>query len=353
MNKRGALNFLPNIFKGKQRSNCYEQLSSIRVNDIMIKDVLCSQRNEKLIDAAHVMIGAHASCLVVIDGEKPIGIITERDFVKKLSMERDHSSDLLVQGIMTKQLFTVNHGLSLMEAQKIMKAHNFRKLVIVENEELKGIITQTDLCWAVTDMNVDYPDPPMVSSVMSRRMLAVSEDDKFAKAKKLMASKDIGSVLVIEKGEIKGIFTEFDLVSEFFMNPNRLRNSFMKDLMTSPIVCITPDFDIFKINKIMLKRNFRRLPVLEDNKVVGIITQTDVARGMYDFIEKHKDFVRDKKLKPRRKSNEPDFNVRKEGAIIVYELKTASEKLAGPENVSFLKKEKKDEPKAEAASKKK
>jgi CBS domain-containing protein len=331
MNKRGVFNFLPSLFKGKQKGNCYEQLSSIRVNDMMIKDVLCSQRNEKLIDAAHIMIGAHASCLVVLEGEKPIGIITERDFVKKLSMDRSHSSDMLVNDVMTKQLFTASHGMSLVEAQKIMKAHSFRKLVIVENEKLRGIITQTDLCWAVADMNMDFPNPPTVRSVMSRRVLTVSEDDKFAKAKKLMASNDIGSVLVVEKGAIKGIFTEFDLVSEFFMNPNRLRNSFMKDLMTSPIVCITPDFDIFTINKIMLKRNFRRLPVLENNKVVGIITQTDVARGMYDFIEKHKDSVCGKK--PSKKGNEPDFTVRKEGSIIVYELK-------------------KEEPKAEAANKK-
>jgi len=69
------------------------------------------------------------------------------------------------------------------------------------------------------------------------------------------------------------MFTEFDLVSEFFLNPNRLRGSFLSDLMTAPVVCITPDFDIFQINNIMLKHNFRRLPVLKDRKLVGIISR--------------------------------------------------------------------------------
>ena len=84
-----------------------------------------------------------------------------------------------------------------------------------------------------------------------------------------MASKDIGSVLVADKGEIRGIFTEFDLVSEFFLNPNRLRSSYMKELMTAPVICVSPNFDLFQINKIMLEHNFRRLAVVKGYKIMG------------------------------------------------------------------------------------
>jgi len=97
LDKRGAM--LIGFFKKKPTGTCYSQLSSMLVKDIMIKDVLCAQRAEKLSEAAHMMIGAHASCLVVLEGEKPTGIITERDFIKKLPMEGNHADDMIVNDL--------------------------------------------------------------------------------------------------------------------------------------------------------------------------------------------------------------------------------------------------------------
>jgi len=308
--------------KKKSYSNCYYELKAIKINRIMVKDVMCIHREDKLIDAAHTMIGAHVSCLVVLKDYKPIGIITERDFVKKLSMSKDHSEEMFVNDIMTKKLFTIKPNLSLFEAQKIMKNHNFRKLLVVEDDELKGIITQTDLCRIIAELRSPHPQAPLVKDVMTRKVLTVREDDKFLKAKRLMTSKDIGSVIVADKEQIRGIFTEFDLVSEFFLNPNRLRDSYMKDLMTSPVICITPDFDMFQVNKIMLEHNFRRLPVGDEHKMLGIITQTDVARSLYEFIEKNKDFVEDKKVGDEiKKEKALEYTIKKKGSIILYEKK--------------------------------
>jgi len=308
--------FILNWFrKNKPFTNCYFEISATHVKDVMATDVMTVGRYDRLIDAAHIMIGAHISCLVVVDGEKPVGILTERDFIKKLAMAKDHSSELLVNDLMTKELTTVNSHLTLFEAQKLMKAHKFRKLVVVEGELLKGILTQTDLCKAVAKVKSSCPRSPVVKNVMTKAVLTVNGEEPFTKAKKIMASKDIGSVLVVEKGQIKGMFTEFDLVSEFFMNPNRLRSSYMKDLMTSPVICISPDFDMFEVNRLMLEHNFRRLPVVDNGKLVGVITQTDVAWELYEFIEKNKNCA-DERLK--RKQEEVKFAVKKTGSIILY-----------------------------------
>lgn len=304
--------------KKKSLASSYPELRSIKVKDIMIKDVCCIHREDMLTHAAHTMIGAHISCLVVLEDYKPIGIITERDFIKKVNMTRGQPDELIVVDIMTKKLFSVDTHLDIFEAQRIMKNHNFRKLVIVEGESLKGIITQTDLCKAVEHLTGMFPNPPLIKNVMTKKVLTVSLDDKFLKAKNIMSSKDVGSVIVEEKGEIRGIFTEFDIVSEFFLNPNRLKNSHMDELMTAPVICVTPDFDLFEVNQFMLEHNFRRLAVVSEHKILGIITQTDVARGIYDYIESHRDFVPNKKAK---KPKEPEHIIKKWGSIILYEKK--------------------------------
>jgi signal-transduction protein with cAMP-binding, CBS, and nucleotidyltransferase domain len=99
------------------------------------------------------------------------------------------------------------------------------------------------------------------------------------------------------------------------MNPNRLRNSRMRDLMTTPVMCISTGFDLFQINDLMLEHNFRRLPVVKDNKIVGIITQTDVARGLYDFIQGHKDYD----CEARLAADEPSYCTKKTNNLIVCE----------------------------------
>lgn len=319
MYKRGVPGFFERIFsKTIPFSNAYAELALLKTNDVMTSNVMCVHREDKLIDAAHTMIGSHVSCLLVLDGSyKPEGIITERDFIKKLSMAERSSSSLLVLDIMTKKLITATPHTDLFEAQKIMKLHNFRKIVVVQNDELKGIVTQTDLCKVINQLRMPILNAPLVSDVMSRKPLTVSCDDEFLKAKKLMAAKDMGSVIVMEKNDICGIFTEFDIVSEFFMNPNKLKNSRMHDLVSKPIICISPDFDIVFVNKLMLEHNFRRLPVIENDKLIGIITQTDVAHGLYEFIEKNKDVRNERKARYQ----EPLYEVIRKANVMLYKKK--------------------------------
>ncbi len=314
------MGFLQSILGKNKHKNCYSELAAHKVKDIMTRDVLCIHREDNLVDAAHTMIGAHVSCLVVLDEYKPIGIITERDFIKKMSMTEDSSEEMIVKDIMTRKLFTIEPDLDLFKAQEIMRNHNFRKLVIVEKDEIKGIITQTDLCRAVAGMKTMCPQPHKAKDAMTKKVLQVSEDDKFSKAKKSMSSKNIGSVVVTEKKEIKGIFTEFDIVSGFFLNPNKLRKSYMRELMSKPVICISPDFNLFEVNELMLKHNFRRLPVIDKGNLAGIITQTDIARHLYKFIQENKD---EHEVKNKVSA---DYEIHKKGGMILYKKKHQEER---------------------------
>jgi len=290
MQERGGAGFLNRVLSSfKHFSNPYNELSLLRVKDVMTKDVMCVRAGEPLLEAAHTMIGAHVSCLVVVEGENPAGILTERDFIKKFSMNKKENSEMLVSDLMTRGIVSVDPSTDLFTAQKLMRQHNFRKLVVMHNGEMKGIITQTDLCRAVAKLKSPVFNSPLINDFMTKSVLMVADDDTFLKAKKMMAAKDIGSVIVGAKDDLHGIFTEFDLVSAYFLNPNKLMNSFMCELVSVPIICITADFDMTSVNKMMLERNFRRFPVVENSKLMGIITQTDVARALYNFIENNKD----------------------------------------------------------------
>lgn len=300
-----------------RKANPFTELSQIKVKDVMTRETLTISKEKSLIEAAHTMIGSHISCLVVTDDREPIGILTERDFIKKMGMEKESKKELLVQDMMTPKVVTIESTIDLFEAQRIMRKNSFRKLILAEKGEVSGIITQTDLCKAIKRLKTPISDSPTVGEIMTKKVITVSPEESFKQVKKIMAQRDMGSVVVMQKDQLVGIFTEFDIVSEYFFNPNRLKNSYMSHVMTSPVFCITPDFPLALANKYMLEKNFRRFPILQDGKLVGIITQTDVAKALYEHIERNKD----KKYPGLWKYKDPQLSVIKRGNVVLCELK--------------------------------
>jgi len=81
----------------------------------------------------------------VVDGERPVGIITDRDIVLRCVAEEKDATKVKASEIMTKKLITVNPEINVKEAAKIMAEHQIRRLPVVENGKLVGIVSLGDL----------------------------------------------------------------------------------------------------------------------------------------------------------------------------------------------------------------
>ncbi len=115
-----------------------------KVADFMVRNVITVTKDETLKEAAVKMRKHRVGSLVVVEGETPIGIITERDIVYKLVAE-GKSFETKVGEIMSRDLKTITKDKTLKEAAKIMAAHGIRRLPVVEKGKLVGIITMDDI----------------------------------------------------------------------------------------------------------------------------------------------------------------------------------------------------------------
>jgi len=115
------------------------------VKDIMTKDVVTIDGDKKVLDAARIMKDRHIGCLIVTLGKVPIGIITERDLVSRVLAEPFDPSKVLVKDIMTTPIFTISSEETLEKAAEIMVKYQIRRLPVVDNDKLVGIITANDL----------------------------------------------------------------------------------------------------------------------------------------------------------------------------------------------------------------
>ena len=116
-----------------------------QVRDIMEKNVITIDINETANHAANQMKENDISFLVIIENGKPVGVVSERDFVQKICANNQNSSDVKISDIMSYKFRWVNPITKIEDAIQKMLNNNIRRLLILDDEKLVGVITQTDL----------------------------------------------------------------------------------------------------------------------------------------------------------------------------------------------------------------
>ncbi len=99
-------------------------------------------------------------------------------------------------------------------------------------------------------------------------------------ALQLMAEKDVGALLVLEDEAICGIFSERDYARKIILRGKSSKEARVREIMTPDVVTISPDESITACMTLMTEKHIRHLPVVENNRIVGIISIGDVVKAI-------------------------------------------------------------------------
>jgi len=99
---------------------------------------------------------------------------------------------------------------------------------------------------------------------------------------KLMADKNIGAVLVLEDGKLIGIMSERDYARKVVLKGKISKEIPVNEIMSSNVICIDPDQTIKNTKAVMIQKRIRHLPVMEDDKLIGIISIGDVVNAVLE-----------------------------------------------------------------------
>ena len=122
------------------------------VSEIMDKDVEKASSDTTIIQAAKKMKEKDTDYLLVVQGSKLVGIVTEEDIVHKVVSEGKNADSLTLGEIMVKEVIHIEAGSSLEEAAQTMTEHKIKKLPVVENKKLLGIVTAQEMVAAEPKM---------------------------------------------------------------------------------------------------------------------------------------------------------------------------------------------------------
>ena len=119
----------------------------------------------------------------------------------------------------------------------------------------------------------------IVRDIMSRNVKTVRPDDTALDAVRKMNKFRIGSVIVVNSGRPVGIITERNILQKIVEPRHDPATIKAKDIMTRPLITIDPHTAIDEAAKIMATKTIKTLPVVEKDKILGIITRSDIVRN--------------------------------------------------------------------------
>ncbi len=118
--------------------------------------------------------------------------------------------------------------------------------------------------------------------VKGTALYTVTPDSPLAKAVSVMAELDIGSVVVMEYGELAGMLTFREVINRIHANGGAVGEISVRKVMDDAPLTVTPETEVMEVRRLMLERHARYLPVLDGRTLVGVISFYDVARAVLE-----------------------------------------------------------------------
>ncbi|WP_456468824.1 CBS domain-containing protein [Archaeoglobus sp.] len=193
--------------------------------------------------------------------------------------------------VATKDVFTLPPTSTLMNALKTMIKEHFRRIPIADagTKRLEGIISATDfvnlfgggskfgIVKGKYGGNLAAAVNEEVEKIMETNVITVDFTDSFEDAVEIMFEKKVGGCPIVDKDDVVvGIITERDVLK--YLGRSKNIDGVASDYMTKSVVTIKPKDTIEKAMKVMIEKKLRRLPVIDDGILVGLITVREILR---------------------------------------------------------------------------
>ena len=191
-----------------------------------------------------------------------------------------------IKNLMSEDIITIDKDQNLSDALKLLRKHNVSRLPVTNHKELVGIISERDIANKLGSSK--YESMPAsrlhISSVMVKDVLTVPQTMQLDDVAKMMLDNGIGSVPVMDDDKMVGIVSKADFVTlAVGIAFNKIT---VKEIMTKDLTVVSPTERLVHARRLMIESKVGRLPVVDEDKLVGMVTSKDLMRAFIDFRKK-------------------------------------------------------------------
>jgi len=253
----------------------------MKVKDIMTKDIITIDKDVDLKHVLNLMEKYKITKIPVVEEKKLVGIVTDNIIAYKLGSIRKKGippSRLHASSVTEKNIEIITPDTDIKTILKKVGEPGPTMLCIVEKEILLGVITKADLLPLVNSNK-------QVREIMNRKIQIVSPDDRVIHARRIMINANIARLPVVDQGKLVGIISDNEIVfalanikKSFPMGKQKhqLDELLIRNVMKTPAFWTEPNITAKEAATLMLKNNIGALPIIEQGKLIGIVSRTDL-----------------------------------------------------------------------------
>ncbi len=252
----------------------------VLVKDIMTKDPESVQASDLVTKARSIMREQGYRSFPIIEDGRIEGIVTRGDVMRVTSSK----TNLLVDGIMTKNLITTTPDEDIFSCTREMIKAGIRQFPVVENEKLVGIISSSDILTAFVEHDYNPVKKKISDTMVTGNIVCCEPEDELSSIWDKMYSSGFSGFPVIKKDQVIGVITRRDIIRDgsvrLSKESGKGRVVYVKKAMRTPAITVKPGVDVKDAAALMLKKKISKLPVTDEkNKLVGIIDIADILKA--------------------------------------------------------------------------
>jgi CBS domain-containing protein len=255
----------------------------MKVKEIMTKEIISVDKDVDLNYVLILMKKHSITKIPVIEEKKLVGIITDNIIAFKLGSIRSRGvspARFHASSVTDKKIEKISPDTKVKDILKKVGEPGPTMLAVVENDNLVGIVTKADLLHMVNSKK-------RIQEVMNKKLHSVSPDDRIIHARRILIDENIARLPVIENGQLVGMISDTEIAYiladikksiSIGRQKHKLDELIVGDVMKTPAIWCRKDITVEEAAKILLKNNIGALPIVDDKKIIGIVTRTDLLK---------------------------------------------------------------------------
>jgi predicted transcriptional regulator len=256
----------------------------MKVKDVMTTEIISVDKDEDLSHILALMKKHDITKIPVLENKKFFGIITDNMIAYKLGSIRKReitASRLHASSVVEKKVPIISADEDVSSILRKVGEPGPTMLPVLQLDgHLIGILTKADILHLVNST-----DP--VSKIMQKKLSVVPPDDRVVHARRIMVDEQIARLPVVGQGSVVGIISDMEIAFAFAklkesyalgQQKHHLEELLVQEIMKSPVIWTNKTLKIADSAKLMLKHDIGSLPIIDDDKLIGIITRTDILK---------------------------------------------------------------------------
>ncbi|MFQ5917046.1 MAG: cyclic nucleotide-binding/CBS domain-containing protein [Candidatus Binatia bacterium] len=253
---------------------------SNKIRAIMNTEVTTTASSTPILAAMETMVAENVGRVVIAENQMPVGIFTDHDILRRVIHRKFNIKKTSIRKVMTTPIRGVPEDTHVLEVLRQMYRGKFRHMLVRGEEgQMVGLLSIRRIFKLAVELGQGVRKTRTIGSIMSGRPVKVEASSSIFEAIKGMIEKDTCGVIVLDKGEPKGIFTSRDILNRVAVKNIEIKKTPVEEVMTANPIIVSHSAPVSEVLSKMYDGNFRHMPIRgEKGDLVGMVTMSDVLK---------------------------------------------------------------------------